>query len=245
MNNINEKNSNSNNQKVIRMFSMLFLTLSLLFVLPINFGYAADSSIPSSIKPSPKTVNEAKNTCGIATNVKDSLIMSIATICIPGILEKVKEWNEVSCEEVVCKYESIKAGIDPSYCEDQKEYKFCKFVWGELFLVPPLTIIEMVKDMIKELIANPIGILYGAGTKAARSYLTTCAPSCTSYTTIPVAGFLFVVDVTGTYQTLKEMFENGFDGNKVEQNFCEQARDIRDEMETIVAEYDKVQGGYY
>lgn len=242
---MNKVNNKSNNQKVIKTFSMLFLTLSLIFVLPINFGYAADNDFINSIKPTPKTVNEVSNTCGIATNVKDSLIMSIATICIPGILEKVKEWNEISCEEVVCKYESIKAGIDPSYCNDQKEYKFCKFVWGELFVVPPLAIIEMIKDMIKELIANPIGILYGAGTKAARTYLTTCNPGCQSYVTVPLAGFLFIVDVTGTFQTIKEMFENGFDGNKVEQNFCEQAREIRDEMETIVAEYDKVQGGYY
>ena len=233
----------------------IFFMLSIL-IMPINFGYAEDPKIDNSAKawtassesfqsvinPSAKTVENIDNTCGTPTNVKDSLIMSVVTICIPGILEKVKQWKEISCEAAVCKYNAIKGGIDPSFCEKQKEYKFCKFVWGEIFSVPPLTIIEMYKDMIKELIANPIGILYGVATKAARTYLTSCGTACPSYVTVPTAGFIFVVDVTGTIQTLEDMIENGFNGGKTEQNFCEQARDIREELEEVIETYKAVQG---
>lgn len=196
----------------------------------------------TGIDATPKTVGEVSNTCGAPTNVKDSLIMSIVTICIPGILEKVKEWKEISCEAAVCKYSAIKAGIDPSFCEKQKEYKFCKFVWGELFVIPPLSIIEMYKDMLKELIANPVGLLYGLAASTGRKYLTTCAGSCSPYGVIAVASGLFIVDVTGTIQTIKDMFENGFDGGKVQQNYCEQAREIKVELEEIVKGYKILNG---
>lgn len=244
------------NFKILNGVSLaIFFILSIL-IMPVNFGYAADPKVDNSpkawtassesfqsvINPSSKTVDNIDNTCGTPVNVKDSLIMSVVTICIPGILEKVKDWKEISCEAAVCKYNAIKSGIDPSFCEKQKEYKFCKFIWGEVFSVPPLTIIEMYKDMIKELIANPVGILYGVATKAARSYLTTCGTACPSYVTVPTAGFIFIVDVTGTIQTLQDLIENGFDGGKNNQNFCEQARDIKIELEEIIETYKIVQG---
>ena len=233
---------------------IIFFVLSIM-VVPINIGFAVDrehnnnnagwdassDSFQSTILPTAKTIEDVTNTCGTPVNVKDSLIMSVVTICIPGILEKVKEWKEISCEASVCKYNAIKGGVDPSFCEKQKEYKFCKFVWGEIFSVPPLAIIEVYKDMIKNLIANPIGILYGVGTTVARSYLTTCGTACPSYVTVPTAGFLFVVDVTGVIQTFKDMAENSFNGGKIDQNYCEQARDIRDELEEVIETYKTLQ----
>jgi hypothetical protein len=216
----------------------IFFILSI-FIIPINYGFAAESSsISEIIQPNPKTVENIENTCGTPVNVKDSLIMSVVTLCIPGILEKVKEWKEISCEAAVCKYNAIKGGIDPSFCEKQKEYKFCKFVWGEIFSVPPLTIIEMYKDMIKELIANPVGILYGYAVSTARTWLSSACPgSCTGITVGAVATGLFVVDLTGTIQTFEDMAENGFNGGKTEQNFCEQARDIKIELEEVIETY--------
>ncbi len=210
----------------------IFLLISIL-IMPINFGYASGDS----------TIEDIENTCGTPVNVKDSLIMSIVTICVPGILEKVKDWREISCEAAVCKYNAIKGGIDPSFCEKQKEYKFCKFIWGEVFSVPPLTIIEMYKDMIKELIANPIGIIYGYATKVARNYITTNCPgaSCQGPIIGSVAAGLFVVDLTGTLQTLEDMSTNGFDGKKNQQNFCEQAKDIKVELEEIIETYKEIQ----
>jgi hypothetical protein len=239
-----------NREITINKFKGISFIVFLLFsslIIPMNFGFAAETNgkVPDFyedlIKPQPNTVENVENTCGTPVNVKDSLIMSVVTLCIPGILEKVKQWNEISCEAAVCKYNAIKGGIDPSFCEKQKEYKFCKFVWGEIFSVPPLTIIEMYKDMVKELIANPVGILYGVGTTAARSYLTTCGTACPSYITTPTAGFLFIVDITGVVQTLQDMLENGFDDGKTNQNYCEQARDIKEELEIVIEQYKKLQ----
>jgi hypothetical protein len=232
---------------------VIFLLVSIIIV-PINFGYA--DSVPSpdgnavydteisyqgAMTSSARTIENVENTCGTPVNVKDSLIMSIVTLCIPGILEKVKEWNEISCEAVVCKYNAIEGDVDPSFCEKQKEYKFCKYIWGELFSIPPLTIIEMYKDILKELVANPVGILYSYAAKMARIELGVMCQSkgdsCTGMTVGLTAGFLFIVDITGVIQTFEDMMENGFDGNKNQQNFCEQARDIKKKMELIITEY--------
>jgi hypothetical protein len=229
------------NVNKIRAISITIFLLVSTFIVPINLGFAADQTIPEIIKPKPNTVENIENTCGTPVNVKDSLIMSVVTLCIPGILEKVHEWKEISCEAVVCKYDAIKGGIDPSFCEKQKEYKFCKFVWGELFSVPPLTIIEMYKDMIKELIANPVGILYGVGVTYARTYITGCTGTCSANVFWPLATGIFITDMTGIIQTFEDMMENGFDGGKTNQNYCEQARDIKDELEIVIEKYKKLQ----
>ncbi|NQZ84921.1 MAG: hypothetical protein HRU03_04320 [Nanoarchaeales archaeon] len=229
---------------------ILFLLIGV-FIVPMNIGYAAGPTVTELFKATPdshgNTQNEIAATCGAPVNVKDSLIMSVVTLCIPGILEKVKEWKEISCEASVCKYNAVMNGVDPSFCDKQKEYKFCKFIWGDIFSVPPLAIIEMYKDMIKELIANPIGIYYSYVISNIRTTLTAACtgvtpnPSCKGSTVGIFATGLFINDIIGVYQTFEDMAKNGFNGGRVEQNFCEQARDIKVELVEIIDVYKKLQ----
>ena len=58
--------------------------------------------------------------CGGDTNVKDSLILSIVTMCLPGIIEKAHEWKQIKCESITCSYDAIKAGLDPSFCKQKR-----------------------------------------------------------------------------------------------------------------------------
>ena len=229
-----------NFKKLNAIYLSLFLIISL-FVVPMNFGYATTHDEATG---DIHTINEVRSTCSVPVNVKDSLILSIVTICIPGILEKVKEFKEISCEAAVCKYNAIIGGIDPTFCEDQKNYKVCKYIWGEIFVLPPLALIEFFKDLIKELLANPIGILYAQGISYSRNYITGCSKTatCSAQTFWPLASVIFINDVAGIYQTFEDMAKNGYNGGKVEQNFCEQARDIKKKLiKTVINPYKELQ----
>ncbi|NQZ84115.1 MAG: hypothetical protein HRU03_00180 [Nanoarchaeales archaeon] len=231
-----------NFKKLNALYLSLFLIISL-FVVPMNFGYATTHDEATG---DIHTINEVRSTCSVPVNVKDSLILSIVTICIPGILEKVKEFKEISCEAAVCKYNAIIGGIDPTPCEDQKNYKVCKYIWGEIFVIPPLALIEFFKDLIKELIANPVGILYAYGISKLRTTLTAAcsvpSPACKGSTVGILATGLFINDIIGVYQTFEDMAENGYNGGKVEQNFCEQARDIKKKLiKTVINPYKELQ----
>jgi len=216
---------------------MVFLVMSLMIILPLNFGSVYGV-----------TNEEVDNTCGLLGSVQDSFILSVVTLCLPGILNKMQQWKQMGCEKAVCKYNAIKANLDPTFCEKQYDYKYCKLIWGELFSIPPMSIIEVVKDMIKELIANPVGLAFAGGVALIRHMMdiscgTGKLPSCTS-TNVLMTGqvVLFIVDAAAAVQTISDMMENGFFPDDSGTDYCEEAEDIKSELEKVVKAYKNLQG---
>ena len=126
---------------------ILFLVLSLLFVVPLNMNSVLAEDEPT-------------NTCGIPTNIKDSLILSVVTLCLPGILEKAQEWKNNKCQLVVCKYNAVLNDLDPAFCDKQDGYRTCKFIVGEIFAIPPFTIVEYIREIVANTLANPIALYH-------------------------------------------------------------------------------------
>ncbi len=94
---------------------VLFLVLSMLLVIPLNMSSAFADDI--------KGGEVSSRTCKIPFNVKDSLVMSIVTLCIPGILEKAHELKNNKCQLVVCKYNAVLNDLDPAFCDKQDAYR--------------------------------------------------------------------------------------------------------------------------
>ena len=228
------------NTKIKTKF-IIFLIVSLVFIFPLNISlsYAGNGFFDSGAQQK----KDIAQTCA-PIDVKGSFIFSVLTLCLPGMLEKAKEWQDNKCQLVVCKYEAIINDLDPSFCERQDAYKTCKFIVGEAFALPGLNIIEMIRASIAELLANPVGVLFGVATSLARQTVATVCPVpppnpvCTSaniwYLTVPLA----VVDVTGAIQTIRDLTDSGFSYLDPRPDFCERVPEIKEELEEILATLD-------
>ena len=135
----------------------VYLIVSLCFIIPMNFGM-----VSGAVGESDAHREDVATACSIdpPVDIKDSLILSIVMMCIPGILEKLMEWKEIKCEMAVCSYEAVKNNLDPAFCTKQGSYKTCKYIMGEVFAMPPLAILEYLRDLIAAVLANPAGYLY-------------------------------------------------------------------------------------
>ena len=212
------------------------MIVSLLLVIPIQISNASNINLGST-----HTVKQQDALCGknSGSDVKSSLILSIVTLCLPGILEKIYDWNQIKCQEVQCMYDAVKNNLDPSFCSRTKAYQVCTVVVGEMFAIPPMAILEYYRKAIAQLLANPIGMAYSGAVLGARHLVNTgctkgalCSPSI-------IAASVFIVttsDIASLIQRLKDMLENGFfpPGVGDAKNYCKNMGKISKEMQTIV-----------
>ncbi len=211
----------------IKQLSILWLAISAIFIIPFNIGNSFAVEARENVY----------SVCGGNVDVKSSLVLSIVSLCIPGVLEKLNEWKQIKCETIKCQYNAVaKLNIDPAFCTKQESYRTCKYIVGEAFAVPPMAILEYWREAIARALANPIGIAWGYGVKAARSHLATnCGGVCDATVSGSLGLFLAFTDISAAIQTLKEMSENGFtDYYGGSDDACDGIEDIKKELEKIV-----------
>ena len=217
------------NFKISKNIFIVYLILSLMVIIPFQIS---DVSAQSSIK----TAKEANSLCFGGSGVdspKDSLILSVLTLCLPGILENINDYQQIRCQEVICQYEAIKIGIDSTFCAEQKAYQTCTQITGEMFNLPFLNTIDMFKDLISNLLTNPnpTGFLWSIGAKAARKVVGK-SPTKTSPIIGVSAVFLAVTDLLAVAQTLTELSEMEF--FEEDNEYCADVEKIVEELEKIV-----------
>lgn len=240
-------------------FSIMFLIISSVFIFPMQIGsiYAADSD---NKRYNVQEQAQVGAVCGgnAINNVRNSLVMSVVTLCLPGILEKVNEWKDMRCRKVVCKYDAVINNIDPSHCEAEYAFNQCKLIVGEVFALPPMAILEYFRSVIANIIANPVGLLYSGVVLSARATVSgACAADATggngmicnfawgSATGLTAARiFLWTNDAIALFQTTKDLIDNGFDQFAPRQNYCDQMEDIKKEMEEILGILDAEEAQY-
>jgi len=137
--------------------------------LPFNFG-GKDSNecqTGASIKENINQVNQlTQNGCYafslrmFPSSPKNSLVLSMATLCIPGILNNLQKWRVIQCSYGNCLINSVKAGLPPKVCDDQKSYRECKYVTGEIFQVIPFVgYLKSLLSQVRTLLDNPISLI--------------------------------------------------------------------------------------
>lgn len=211
----------------------IWILVSLVFVIPASFSTVTTKS------------NAGSALCGSPVNIKDSFILSVVTMCLPGILEKAHEWKQIKCQTIKCSYNAVINDLDPSFCEKQEAYRTCKYFVGEIFAIPPMAILEYYRNAMSQALANPVGILWSTSTKIFRATIDgSCgagSPSgliCNVVANVPVgvASFgLVATDSAAIVQTLMDIFKNGFSSLfPDETDYCEGIGDIKKELEKIV-----------
>jgi len=92
-------------------------------------------------------------------NPKDSLVLSMLTVCIPGIVHNLDKYRQIQCMYADCLQSSADAGVPLHACEDAKAYETCKYVYGEVFqLLPFAGLFDYMIGLVKNVLYNPLSV---------------------------------------------------------------------------------------
>ena len=106
---------------------------------------------------------------GAASYLKpeNSLIVSMAFVCLPGIIYNLDKYRQIKCLYADCLQNAVgKEGLPVTACEDEKAFSTCKYVTGEIFAFIPWTaFIDNILRYVKNALSNPFSAA-GAGISA-------------------------------------------------------------------------------
>lgn len=184
--------------------------------------------------PALKMANDASG--GGSVNIKDSLVLSTACLCLPGIIYNLEKMRQIYCFEAVCYHDMVKEnGYPVSFCNGQYNYMWCTFVINEVFAGAPFVgLFNRMMDMALSIVSNPligVGIVFGLicrnacdifpsnGAVGSAEYM-----ACSSYK-------LFGALMEGV-SVFWAMAESGSEfWRPVQNNYCSRAEDIKDDYE--------------
>lgn len=238
--------------KKINDFKCSFVLMVLVFSLfTISLSYAdgltekglADPEVisPGSVssKSSSSSSSISVSSCeGLFANgfdASDNLMSSIFGLCLPGVLKNLDRLEQNECEQILCEYEAAQKGLSPILCAKKSSYNTC-LITGEGFDVVEGILIGSLRQNIKQILENPLGL----GIAQAKKYLkqqTSCkGPACIvpqKYANVALAA----IEIPGSIQTLASLASQ-FDSFGAEQKTsCEKLEDIRPELEQIIDDY--------
>ncbi|VVB81317.1 Bacterial Ig-like domain (group 3) [uncultured archaeon] len=97
-----------------------------------------------------------KETGGVMPNIKDSLILSIGCLCLPGIIYNLEKLHQINCFKTVCLYDYVKQqGYPIDFCEEMHDYFVCAYVVGEVFaIIPFAAFFDKMMDMVTTFLSD-------------------------------------------------------------------------------------------
>jgi hypothetical protein len=92
-----------------------------------------------------------------AMNVKESIVLSAACLCVPGIIYNLNKYRQIVCQGALCKVQLKDTGVPLSYCKEIESYMLCQWVVGEIFSILPFAgLYNQIVNILKEIWSNPI-----------------------------------------------------------------------------------------
>ena len=109
-------------------------------------------------------LTQQKTIAGIGTGPmlrpEKSLYASMATLCIPGILNNLQQYKFIQCQYIDCLKNRVPRGVPIAVCEQEYKYMMCKYEKGQQFaLIPFANIFRNVGGMIKTALENPLSLI--------------------------------------------------------------------------------------
>ena len=90
---------------------------------------------------------------------QNSLIVSLASFCLPGIVYNLEKWSTIDCEYIRCLKFDVPGGLPPQECQRDHSYQKCKFVTGEIFNAIPYTAVyQGMMTEVKNVISSPYAL---------------------------------------------------------------------------------------
>lgn len=152
---------------------------------------------------------------------KDSIVLSIATGCIPGIIYNIEKWRQVQCNYGVCLWDSAENHVPISTCNEQKSYLECKFVVGEILQWLPFNWFKTIGQRVAYILSDPLSLLFGFFGMFCPNWSASAHGACAI-----LRGATLVSEIAGD---IDSMFDS--QNWKIQGDMCEEYFDRLDELE--------------
>ena len=94
---------------------------------------------------------------------ENSLILSMATGCIPGVVYNLEKYRQIECSYYKCLRDYTKIGWPKFFCSSTRASSKCKYVYGQVFWTIPWTAFaDYAMNIVKDYFANPLSVLFTA-----------------------------------------------------------------------------------
>ncbi len=148
-----------------------------------------------------------------ARSIKDNLYLSLAGVCVPGIIQNLDKYRQVKCRKVVCLEQEVKAGLATvSQCNELESLLTCKYFVGELWYIIPFSqFYDSIINALWHIMRDPIalarnGVLIGCGIDCVVS--SKLASGCAyAYYVIDIADW--IEGIVSFIVTISEEFDHG------------------------------------
>ncbi|MDD5086205.1 MAG: hypothetical protein PHV16_00465 [Candidatus Nanoarchaeia archaeon] len=94
-------------------------------------------------------------------NPKDSIVLSLATGCLPGIVHNLQKRRQIECYYILCLKNAAVEGVPFYSCDAQKSYLECMFIYGEIFQIIPFAgFFKNLAGHIETIFSDPLGMIF-------------------------------------------------------------------------------------
>lgn len=153
-------------------------------------------------------------------NIKDNIILSLITGCIPGIIYGIEKYRQILCMYAYCLNSTAAAGFDAAMCSELKGYAQCMFIYGEImYALPWVGIVAVWLEKLSAVLSNPLAIIGVTISYACQAWCNAATPTmykvCKAYDIITM--------LSAAWSELANVIE--YDDLNVEVDWCEMMED--------------------
>jgi len=155
-------------------------------------------------------------------NPKDSIVISVMTLCLPGIVHNLHKYRQILCLYSLCMTTAVQTGVPFDECEHAKEHATCKYVVGEVFQwIPFAGLLNYYANVIRNIFASPYGIV-----NLVMGYV--CTQPIRTVGQQGMAFWCLVNDVLGMIGDIWQDLANFKESWELKRDLCEEMKDPED-----------------
>jgi len=129
-----------------------------------------------------------------AHSIKDNFYLSIAGLCVPGIINNLDKLRQIKCRKVYCLQNEVRGGLATvGQCNELESLLTCKYFIGELwYVIPFANFFDTVINGLWNAVKDPIAL-------AHTTTILTCGTICLSTSSVSSTCSLlnYIWDVIG------------------------------------------------
>jgi hypothetical protein len=122
-------------------------------------SYASSTSLNSRLRQGNGSFSRGGLFEGVDLSVSvdpfRSWAVSIACLCLPGIVHNINKYRQIECMHAKCLIENAKLGQSTDFCDKQDEQRKCVFwLGGLLHLIPGYLFFKMISEKAEQVLRN-------------------------------------------------------------------------------------------
>ncbi|MFH1668483.1 MAG: hypothetical protein ABIA62_01000 [Candidatus Woesearchaeota archaeon] len=94
-----------------------------------------------------------------AFDPKLSIITSVLSLCLPGIIMNLDKIRQLVCKKILCYRIDVANGRDAWRCDREFHYNLCTYVWGQIFAaIPIFQYLNQMGEFLQSVLTNPYAL---------------------------------------------------------------------------------------